>query len=173
MNTLKKAEAGVNKVATTVNLCNEGFNLSEELLVNYTDLGRQIMILDIGAPVSLAGTAWMTQYLKEFDLTIEEMKSIECEQVFRFGPSKRYVSQTMIELLVLVTMRDSRQDVLKVQTYLVEAEVPFLCGKHTLELWNFKIDGRKKVLKLKIDGERKEYDMVDTLGSHYGIVLET
>ena len=66
-------------ITTTVNLCNEGFNLSEEFLVNYTDLGRQIMILDIGAPVSLAGVAWMTQYLKKFDLTIEEMKSVECE----------------------------------------------------------------------------------------------
>ena len=93
MNTLKKAEAGVNEVATTVNLCNEGFNLSEELLVNYTDLGRQIMILDIGAPVSLAGKAWMTQYLKEFNHTIEEMKQVKCEQVFGFGPSKRNVSK--------------------------------------------------------------------------------
>ena len=64
------------EITTTVNLCNEGFNLSEELLVNYTDLGRQIMILDISAPVSLVGVAWMTQYLKEFDLTIEEMESV-------------------------------------------------------------------------------------------------
>ena len=88
LDALKKAEAGVKDNTTTVNLCDEGFNLSKELLVNYTDLGRQIMILDIGAPVSLVGVAWMTQYLKEFDLTIEEMESVECKQVFRFGPSK-------------------------------------------------------------------------------------
>ena len=141
--------------------------------MNYTDLGRQIIILDIGAPVRLAGVAWMTQYLKEFNLTIEEMKSVECEQVFRFGPSKRYVRQTMIELLVLVTKRDSREDVLKVQTYLVKADVPFLCGKRTLELWNFKIDRKEKVLEVEIDGREKAFDMVDTLGNHYGIVLET
>ena len=115
----------------------------------------------------------MTQYLKEFDLTIGEMKSIECDQVFRFGPSKCYVSQTMVEFPLLVTKLDGREDVLKVQTYLVEADVPFLCGKCTLELWNFRIDGRKKVLEVDIDGERKELEMVDTLGSHYGIVLET
>ena len=145
----------MNKVTSTVNLCEEGFNLSEEMLVNYTDLGRQMMILDIGAPVSLAGVSWMTQYLKEFDLTIGEMKSIECEQVFRFGPSKRYVSRTMVELPVLVTKLDGREDMLKVQTYLVEADVPFLCGKRTLELWNFRIDGRKKVLEVDIDRERK------------------
>ena len=42
-----KPEAGA------VNLCQEG----QEVVVNYTytDLGRQIMILDIGAQLSLAG----------------------------------------------------------------------------------------------------------------------
>ena len=107
----------MNKVTTTVNLCEEGFTLSEEMLVNYTDLGRQMMILDIGAPVSLAGVSWMTQYLQEFDLTIGEMKSTDCNQVFRFGPSKCYVSQTMVELPVLVTRLDGREDVLKVQMF--------------------------------------------------------
>ena len=49
------------------------------------------------------------------------------------------------------------EDVLVVQTYLVDVEVPFLCGKRTLEIWNFKIDGRRKVLEIqsKVDGLRK------------------
>ena len=72
--------------------------------------------------------------MEEFDLTIREMKSVEYEQIFRFGPSKRYVSQTMVELPVLVTKMDCREDVLKVQTYLVEPDVLFLCEKCTLEL---------------------------------------
>ena len=118
-----------------VNLCEEGFRLSEELLVNYTDLGRQMMILDIGAPVSLAGVSWLTQYLKEFGLMVEEMKATECNQVFRFGPSRWYTSQTMVEIPLVVTRLDGREDVLTVQTYLVDADVPFLCGKWTLELW--------------------------------------
>ena len=71
----------VNEVTTeaAVNLCEEDME-GEEVIINYThtDLGRQVMILDIGAPVSVAGIPWMTQYLKEFDLTIEEMKSVEC-----------------------------------------------------------------------------------------------
>ena len=33
----------------------EGYAMNEEFLVNYTEKGKQIMILDIGAPVSLAG----------------------------------------------------------------------------------------------------------------------
>ena len=53
-------------------------NSEMEMVINhtYTDLGQQMMILDIGAPVSIAGILWMTQYLEEFCLCIEEMKSV-------------------------------------------------------------------------------------------------
>ena len=69
--------ASVNEVTTNVQLC-EGMIEGEEMVINYTytDLGRQLMILDIGAPVSLAGMSWMTQYLAEFGLTIDDMKSL-------------------------------------------------------------------------------------------------
>ena len=69
------------------------------------------------------------------------MKSVSCSQPFVFGPSKRYVSTSLGELPILVTRIDGKEDVLIVQTYLVDAEVPFLCSKQTLETWNFKIDG--------------------------------
>ena len=86
--------------ATAINICE-----AQELMINYTytDMGHQIMILDIGAPVSVAGMAWMTQYLKVSGRTIDEMKSTECLQPFVFGPSRRYISKIMVELPVLVT----------------------------------------------------------------------
>ena len=91
------------------------------------------MILDLGgAPVSIAGVPWMKQYLEGFGLEIDNMKSISCNHPFVFGPSKRYVSKSLIELLILVTRIDGKEDVLKVQTYLVDAKVLFLCGKQTL-----------------------------------------
>ena len=136
-----------------------------------------MMILDLGAPVSIAGTSWMQQYLAEFDLEIGDMKSVSCNQPFVFGPSKRYVSKSLVELPILVTRMDGKEDVLIVQTYLVDAEVPFLCGKQTLETWNFKIDGQEKILELHIktgqDNGKKLIKMEDTTGGHYGIVLET
>ena len=51
-----------------------------------------------------------------------------------------------------------------IHTYLVDAEVPFLCGKQTLEKWNFRIDGTEKILELesKIDGFKMRIKMVDT-----------
>ena len=97
----------------------------------------------------------MKQYLEEFNLEIEDMKSVSCNQPFVFGPSKRYVSTSLVELPILITRLDGKEDVLIVQTYLVDAEVPFLCGKQTLETWNFKIEGQEKILDKKLMEEKK------------------
>ena len=66
-----------------VQLC-DGYELDEEILVNYTEKGKQVMILDLGAPVSLAGKEWMDQYLKDHELEVGDMKMSECYQIFRF-----------------------------------------------------------------------------------------
>merc|ERR1712112_636138 len=81
--------------------------------------------------------------------------SVSCNQPFVFGPSKRYVSKILVELPILVTRMDGKEDVLKVQTYLVDAEVPLLCGKQTLESWNFNIYGPDKILEIlpRSDGD--------------------
>merc|ERR1711989_38198 len=50
-----------------VNWCEE-FTMNEEILVNFTEKGKQVMILDLGAPVSLAAKEWMNQYLKDHGL---------------------------------------------------------------------------------------------------------
>ena len=88
---------------TSVNLCGQdgGGDIEEmEMTIYYTykDSGRQLMILDLGAPVSLAGISWMQQYLQEFCLTIEQMNSVPCYQPFVFGPSRIYVRESLIEL---------------------------------------------------------------------------
>ena len=117
----------------------------------------------------------MTQYLQEFCLRIEEIKSTKRNQPFVFGPSRQYLSETLVELPVLVTKLDGHEDVLVIHTYLVDAEVPFLCGKQTLEKWNFTINGKEKVLELesKLDGSKMQIKMVDTNGGYYAIVLDT
>ena len=98
-----------------------------------------MMNLDLGTPVSIAGVSRMKQYLAEFNLEIGDMKSVSCNQPFVFGPSKRYVSKSLVELPILITRMDGKEDILIVRTNLVDTEVPFLCGKHTIEPWNFSI----------------------------------
>merc|ERR1712101_95647 len=70
----------------------------------------------------------MNQYLKDQGLEVKDLKSSECYQKFRFGPSKKYISRLMVELPVIVRRLDGKEDVLQVFTYLVDAEVPLLCG---------------------------------------------
>merc|ERR1711942_514947 len=100
------------------------------------------------------------------------MKMQECKQVFRFGPSKQYTSTVMVELPMIVKRMDGKDDVLKVFAYLVDADVPFLCGKRTLENWSSKVDTINKILETKIDGEYKNFRIVETGSNHYGIEIE-
>merc|ERR1712115_378714 len=60
-----------------VNWCEE-FTVNEEILVNFTEKGKQVMILDLGAPVSLAGNEWMNQYLRDHGLELKDLKSSKC-----------------------------------------------------------------------------------------------
>ena len=76
-------------------------------------------------------------------MKVEDMKSVACNQPFVFGPSKRYVSKLLVDLPILITRLDGKKYVLTVQVYLFDVEVPFLCGKQTLDSWNFKIDSNK------------------------------
>ena len=54
----------------------------------------------------------------------------------------------------------------------MEADVPFLCGKRTLEKWNSKLDTKNRVLETEMDGEKKNFRMINTGGNHVGIELE-
>ena len=123
-------ETPATTTATAVNICE-----APDMLINstYMEMGSQLIILDIGSSVSFVGVTWMTQYLEEFGRSIEELKSTKCLQPFVFGPSRRYTSKTMVELPILITRLDGKEDILVVQTDLVDAEVLFLCGKQTLQ----------------------------------------
>ena len=131
----------IHEVSTTesstasVNLCSQDIVEEMEMTINYTykDSGRQLMILDLGAPVSLAGISWMEQYLQEFGLIIDQMNSVLCHQPFVFGPSRRYICKSLVELPILIMRLDGREDVLTIHTYFVDAGIPFLCAKSTLE----------------------------------------
>merc|ERR1711867_46043 len=115
----------------------------------------------------------MEQYLRDHKLELNEMKMSECHQVFRFGPSKQYVSKRMVELPVIVRRMDGKEDVLRVFTYLVDADVPFLCGKRTMvEKWNSKIDTKNMVLETEIDIKRKDFKIIETGGNHVAIEIE-
>ena len=62
-------------------------------MVNYTEGDGKMVVMDIGAPVSLVGRDWVERYLRENELGWEKMKTYECKHPFKFGPSKKCVSK--------------------------------------------------------------------------------
>ena len=123
---------------TSINLVHEDtvVNLCDIYGVENTKRGEDIMVLDPGASVSLAGSSWLSKYLSEFDYKIEDMVSSEWYQVFRFGGiDKKHESRMMIELPLVVTSMDGKDAVLKAYMYVIEADVTFLVRRNVLENW--------------------------------------
>ena len=114
---------------TEVNLVHEDIvvNLFDTYVVYNTHRGEKIIILDPGAPLSLAGRPWLDLYLQEFDYTVVYMVSLSCYQVFIFGGiDKKHKSRILIEL----SLRSMKgiDEVLKAKVYVQDADVPFICG---------------------------------------------
>ena len=155
-----------------VNWCEESKE-NGEAQVSVTEKSNQVMILDLGAPVSVAGNKWIEQYLKDHGLELKKLNTVECYQKLTFGPSKQYISNLKIELPVLVRDLHGKEDTLKVPTYVVEADVPFLCGKSELkDEWRAKINTESNILEVKTDGQRKEFKMIGTRGNHVALKIE-
>ena len=127
------------KISTTaVNLIHKDMvvNLYDAYAVEKIQREEKIMILDLGALVSLAGRPWLSMHLEKFDCTIEDMVSLSCYQVFRFGKiDKSYKSILMKELPLMVRSIKGKDNVLKAKVYLIDVDVTFLYGKKTMEQW--------------------------------------
>ena len=59
----------VQDVEVNMNFC-DGYAIIDELLVIYANKGDQVVILDLGATLSLAERPLFDKYVKVFDLTI-------------------------------------------------------------------------------------------------------
>ena len=64
---------------------------------------------------------------------------------------------------------------MKIQKFLIDAEVPFLGVKGILEGWNFKINGQNMVQEIESrkNGLRMTIKMIDTAGGYYAVILKT
>merc|ERR1712240_692747 len=119
------------------------------------------------------GNKWIEQYLKDHRLELQELNTVKCYQKLTFGPSKQYISNLKIELPVLVQDLHGKEDTLKVPTFVVEADVPFLCGKSELkDEWRAKINTESNILEVQTDGQRKKFKIIGTKGNHIALKIE-
>merc|ERR1712112_219485 len=104
---------------------------------------------------------------------LEKLNTEKCYQKLTFGPSKQYISNLRIELPVLVRDLHGEVDTLKVPTYVVEADVPFLCGKSELkDEWRAKINTESNILEVKTDRQRKKFKIIGTRGNHVALKIK-
>ena len=69
-NTCENMRKAIKELNPKVNL----YTMNEELLVHYTEGKERIMILDIGALMSLAGQKWIKKYLREYGMNMEDLR---------------------------------------------------------------------------------------------------
>merc|ERR1711895_413215 len=100
-----------------INWC-QNITLNRNKVENFMENRKHIMILDLGAPVSVAGTEWMNRYLKDHNLKLDKLEVHKCHQIFTFGPSKQYISKEMVKLPITLKTLDGREEELQVLTYL-------------------------------------------------------
>merc|ERR1711873_262862 len=139
-----------------VNWCKE-HKENEEAQEKGSEQNNQIMILDLGDPVSVSGRKWMEEYLERHGMTLQDLNQVRCYQKMTFGLSRQYISRLKVDLQVTVRDVNGKEDTLKVQTYIVEADVPFLCGKSELQdKWKSKINTESNILEDEEDEEDEE-----------------
>ena len=155
----------------SVNLC-EVCEEDGSYLVNYAVGDNQVLVIDIGAPVSLVGKKWVKRYMEENGLDKECMESQECEQLFKFGPSRKYVSKEMVRLPVMMRAIDRKVLKVWIMAYVVDADVPFLIGKKTLEEWKSRLDTQERELVVEMEGKKSKVKMEVTGSHHFGVRVE-
>ena len=66
----------------------------------------ETMTLDTGCPPNLVSETWLENYLKENKMQREELKRMQCNQKFRFGPSNIYISREQVVLPIKIKQSD-------------------------------------------------------------------
>ena len=116
----------------------ESHFVEEEYIMNvrYVNETKGIqMIVDSGAPVSIATSKWMEKYLNEMEVDRNEITERECNRKFKMGEN---VYKSTKELMLPVRMRtDDDSFIKKMITISVvnRDDDLFLCGLKTLMEW--------------------------------------
>merc|ERR1712082_417635 len=67
---------------------------------------------------------------------------------------------------------DGKENVLQVDTHIVDADIPFLCGKREIkDVWKSTIDTENNILEVNIDGWVKKLRLITTSGNHMAIEM--
>ena len=142
-----------------------------EIDVRYVEETKGInMIVDSGAPVSIATNKWMNGYLRAMKVNKEEIIEKECKRKFRMGENI-YLSKQ--EITLPVRMKTEKEYIRKMITVSIinREDDLFLCGLKTLIEWKAAVFYGKN--EMMFDDTKKRVVMNISKGGHQLVKLET
>ena len=72
------------------------------------------MVVDCGAPRTLIGERYLFEYLKNYNMEVNDLNRFPSKQKFKFGPSQVYLSVKKAEIPIVLKCKDviSKQSVI-------------------------------------------------------------
>jgi hypothetical protein len=95
------------------------------------------LAIDMACPNSMTSTDTFRLFLEENQLSECSLKTEVIDKKFRFGPSELYDSKIKVEVPIKIQLESGSFKILYINMFVLECkELPFLCGKDTLQNWN-------------------------------------
>ena len=109
-----------------------------------------MVLMDLGAPSSLAGQEAIERYVTSIGQKMEDIEVVKCQRRYRFGPGRVYDSIKLYNMPVVVETEEGRTLFLAMKVTEVEAPIPILCGKDTMKTWDMVIRVKEEILRSQI-----------------------
>ena len=133
------------------------------------------MIIDNGAPLSLTGTPWLNKYLKDNNITREDLAKDEVKEHFRFGPCEVYIATEKFKIPIMSPDTNGKNIKMIVNAFEVQADVPLLCGKNTLSEWGAITNHKDNSILCQnvVEHEEVHFKLIQTERGHDALKLHT
>ena len=127
------------------------------------------IVVDCGAPKSLIGEKYLNEYLKVQNIKYEQLDRSPCKQKFRFGPSQVYISTEKIKIPINLES-ESGSEMQYVDSYVIQADVPFLLGLNTMKEWKALMD--MEIEQMVFRAFSASVKMKRNIGGHMTVPLQ-
>ena len=119
-----------------------------------------MMLMDVGAPSSLAGKEYLERYLVHAGLEKENLEVLKCQKKFKFGPGKVYNVTQLYRLPVVVKTEEQKEVFLSMDVAEVEVPVLILCGMDTMEEWDMVLHVKEKMVEVKDSQNKNRFTLI-------------
>ena len=132
---------------------------------------KKSIILDSGAPKSVAGLQWYQEYISENNIKDTEVKIRDVKETFKFGAGGLFISNMQVEVPFKLKDKEGTMSKVNMKICLVDHDIPFLCGRDNIENLGMMIDFSLKTVIFK-NICAKVFKVRNSKSRHYVIDFE-